>query len=75
MKAWRVFADGADRIAETVGKDTGLSCIYHPHGSTWVEAPDEVERLELDGIIDCRTLSRHGAYPVRKEIPVQVMPE
>jgi inosose dehydratase len=42
---WRVFADGANRIAATVRTQTGLRTVFHPHCAGWVETPDEIARL------------------------------
>jgi len=42
---WRVFADGANRVARTVKRETGLRTVFHHHISTWVETPDETARL------------------------------
>jgi len=42
---WTAFADGANRIARAVKKETGLRTVFHHHIGTWVETPDETERL------------------------------
>jgi inosose dehydratase len=45
---WRVFADGANRIAQAVLKDTGLKTAFHHHCAGYVETPAEIARfLEL----------------------------
>ena len=43
--AWQAFIDGVSQIAEAVKRETGLRTLFHPHGSSWVETPDEVERF------------------------------
>jgi len=42
---WRTFADGANRIARTVKKETGLRTVFHHHIGTWVETPEETARF------------------------------
>ena len=42
---WTAFADGANRIARAVKNETGLRTVFHHHIGTWVETPDETERL------------------------------
>jgi inosose dehydratase len=45
---WRVFADGANKIARTVLAETGLRTVFHHHCAGYVETPDEIARfLEL----------------------------
>ena len=39
---WRVFADGANRIAHAVLKQTGLKTVFHHHCAGYVETPDEI---------------------------------
>jgi inosose dehydratase len=38
---WRMFADGANRIAHAVKRETGLRTVFHHHIGTWVETPQE----------------------------------
>jgi inosose dehydratase len=42
---WRVFADGANRIAATVKREAGLPTVFHHHCAGYVETPDEIARL------------------------------
>jgi inosose dehydratase len=45
---WKVCVAGAERVAAAVLEETGLRSAFHPHGSTYVETPVEIERfLEL----------------------------
>ena len=39
---WQVFADGANRVAEAVKRESGLRTVFHPHIGTWVETPAEI---------------------------------
>ncbi|HZD57021.1 MAG TPA: sugar phosphate isomerase/epimerase [Anaerolineales bacterium] len=42
---WAVFAQGAQRIAGSVGERTGLRTVFHHHCGGFVETPAEVDRL------------------------------
>jgi inosose dehydratase len=42
---WQVFADGANRVARAVKRETGLRTVFHHHIGTWVETPEETARL------------------------------
>ncbi|MGE3311680.1 MAG: TIM barrel protein [Limisphaerales bacterium] len=42
---WRVFADGANRIAAAVQRATGLRTVFHHHCAGYVETPDEIAKL------------------------------
>ena len=42
---WKVFAQGAERIARTVRAMTGLSTAFHHHCAGYVETPEEIARL------------------------------
>jgi inosose dehydratase len=42
---WRVFAAGADRLAQTVYDETGLRTVFHHHCAGYVETPDEIATL------------------------------
>lgn len=42
---WQVFAEGANRIAAAVKKETGLRLVFHHHCAGYVETPAEVARL------------------------------
>ena len=44
-EGWRVFADGADKVARRVLDETGLRTVLHHHTGTWIETPAETERL------------------------------
>ena len=42
---WRLFVDGAHRVAEAVKRETGLRTLLHHHTGTWVETPEETTRF------------------------------
>jgi inosose dehydratase len=42
---WRVFADGANAVAQRVMDETGLRTVFHHHVGTWIETPAETRRL------------------------------
>lgn len=42
---WKIFAEGAENIAEAVKKETGLRTVFHHHCAGYVERPDEIEML------------------------------
>lgn len=42
---WRVFARGAEAIAQAVRQETGLPTVFHHHCGGYVETPAEIERL------------------------------
>lgn len=42
---WQVFVAGVHHIARRVKEETGLRTVFHPHCSTWLEAPHEISRL------------------------------
>lgn len=42
---WKVFARGAEDIAQAVKAQTGLRTVFHHHCAGFVERPDEVARL------------------------------
>lgn len=42
---WTIFAQGAEKIAEAVKKETGLRTVFHHHCAGYVERPDEIETL------------------------------
>lgn len=42
---WAIFADGANRIARAVKRETGLRTVFHHHIGTWVETPAETAKL------------------------------
>jgi inosose dehydratase len=42
---WRVFAEGAERVARAVKREAGLRTVFHHHCAGYVETPAEVEML------------------------------
>ena len=42
---WEIFAEGVQRVAEAVRRETGLRVVFHHHCAGYVEAPWEVEEL------------------------------
>ena len=42
---WDTFARGAERIARTVRKETGLQTAFHHHCAGYVETPEEIARF------------------------------
>lgn len=42
---WKVFAEGANKVAEEVKKQTGLRTVFHHHCAGYVETPDEIDTL------------------------------
>lgn len=42
---WRIFAAGANRLAQAVKRETGLRTVFHHHIGTWVETPAETARF------------------------------
>ena len=38
---WETFTAAANRIAQSVKRETGLRTVFHHHIGTWVETPDE----------------------------------
>ncbi len=42
---WQVLAEGANRVARAVKRETGLRTVFHHHIGTWVETPEETARL------------------------------
>lgn len=42
---WAVFAEGANRVARAVKRETGLRTVFHHHVGTWIETPEETARL------------------------------
>ncbi|HEV8251627.1 MAG TPA: TIM barrel protein [Gaiellaceae bacterium] len=65
---WRRFADGLARGQE-LAREHGFEPTFHPHTSTYVEAPAEIERLqELSDIgllVDTGHLLVGGSDPVQ----------
>lgn len=42
---WQIFAEGAEKVAEAVKKETGLRTVFHHHCAGYVEHPSEIDRL------------------------------
>jgi len=42
---WRIFAKGANYVAQRVMDEAGLRTVFHHHIGTWVETPAETQRL------------------------------
>lgn len=42
---WQVFAEGAQRLAEAVRRETGLRTVFHHHCGGYVETPEEIATL------------------------------
>jgi inosose dehydratase len=42
---WKVFARGADDVANVVYEETGLRTVFHHHCAGYVETPDEIATL------------------------------
>jgi inosose dehydratase len=42
---WRIFAHGADEIAQAVFDETGLRTVFHHHCAGYAETPDEIATL------------------------------
>jgi inosose dehydratase len=42
---WKVFAEGANYVAQRVMDEAGLRTVFHPHIGTWIETPAETRRL------------------------------
>ena len=44
-EGWRIYLKGVSRVAEAVALETGLRSALHPHGSSYVETPAEIEHF------------------------------
>jgi inosose dehydratase len=42
---WQIFAEGAEKVAAAVKKETGLRTAFHHHCAGYVETPAEIEKL------------------------------
>jgi len=42
---WKVFAEGTERIASAVKKETGLRTVFHHHCAGYIETPAEIDTL------------------------------
>lgn len=68
---WARFADGANAVARAA-RNLGLVTAFHPHAGTYVETPEEVERLlagtdpDLVGLcLDTGHVAYGGGDPAR----------
>jgi inosose dehydratase len=42
---WQVFAEGAEKVARAVKRETGLRTVFHHHCAGYVETPAEIDQL------------------------------
>jgi inosose dehydratase len=65
---WERFADGLAR-ADELARGRGFRPVFHPHTSTYVEAPVEIDRLlalsDIDLLVDTGHLLVGGSDPVQ----------
>jgi inosose dehydratase len=68
---WQIFAEGAEKVASAVKKETGLRTAFHHHCAGYVETPTEIEKLmsltdpNLLGLVfDCGHYRFGGGDPV-----------
>ncbi len=68
---WQIFAEGAEKVAAAVRKETGLRTAFHHHCAGYVETPSEIEKLmsltdsNLLGLVfDCGHYRFGGGDPV-----------
>ena len=68
---WQIFAEGAEKVAATVRKETGLRTAFHHHCAGYVETPTEIEKLMsltdpglLGLVFDCGHYRFGGGDPV-----------
>jgi inosose dehydratase len=68
---WQIFAEGAEKVAAAVRKETGLRTAFHHHCAGYVETPAEIEKLmsltdpNLLGLVfDCGHYRFGGGDPV-----------
>jgi len=68
---WQIFAEGAEKVATAVRKETGLRTAFHHHCAGYVETPTEIEKLmaltdpSLLGLVfDCGHYRFGGGDPV-----------
>ncbi len=45
QEEWKIFAEGADRLAYEIKEQTGLRTVFHHHCAGYVETPDEIDML------------------------------
>jgi inosose dehydratase len=68
---WQIFAEGAEKAAAAVKKETGLRTAFHHHCAGYVETPAEIETLMsltdptlLGLVFDCGHYRFGGGDPV-----------
>lgn len=68
---WQTFAEGAEKVAAAVRKETGLRTAFHHHCAGYVETPAEIETLmaltdpSLLGLVfDCGHYRFGGGNPL-----------
>jgi inosose dehydratase len=68
---WQIFAEGAEKVAAAVKKETGLRTAFHHHCAGYVETPAEIEKLmsltnpDLLGLVfDCGHYRFGGGDPL-----------
>lgn len=44
-REWKIFAEGAQKIASAVKNETGLRTVFHHHCAGYVERPEEIDTL------------------------------
>jgi len=42
---WKVFAEGAEKVADAVKEQVGLRTVFHHHCAGYVERPEEIDTL------------------------------
>ncbi len=42
---WQIFAEGAQRVAAEVKRETGLRTVFHHHCAGYIETPEEIDHL------------------------------
>jgi inosose dehydratase len=42
---WKIFAEGAENVAQAVKQETGLRTVFHHHCAGYVERPEEIDIL------------------------------
>ncbi|KAK3584117.1 hypothetical protein CHS0354_035193 [Potamilus streckersoni] len=48
----KIFNANINRICKQVKEETGVKVLFHHHIGTWIETPEEIDRLLNDTIID-----------------------
>ncbi len=44
-KEWKIYADGAEKIAKHVRENYGIRTVFHHHCGGFIETPDEIKKL------------------------------